>query len=248
MHLLKISLGRWQFAPNVWPTLAAFVFMGLTLFLGDWQTERAAFKRTLQARVDAGERAGALHIGSESVIKEHVLYRRIEVYGMFNAIHEILLDNRVYKGVAGYHVLTPLKLEGGNRYVLVNRGWVPVGKSRSALPRIPALPFKVKITGLALDTQTRYFELSRATSQGRLWQNLNFKQYTKRTGLNLQPFMLQQSNDTGDGLVRDWPRPDTGAAMHISYAMQWYGLAATLLVLWLGLNLKRNVSNDVLTN
>jgi surfeit locus 1 family protein len=60
----------------------------------------------------------------------------------------------------------------------------------------------------------------------------------------LQPLLLQQSNDTGDGLIRDWPRPDTGIATHVSYAIQWYGLAATLVVLWLTLNLKRDVSTD----
>ena len=72
-----------------------------------------------------------------------------------------------------------------------------------------------------------------------MWQNLNFERYSVRSRLKLQPFLLQQRNDTGDGLIRDWPRPDTGAAMHVSYAMQWYGLAATLGVLWLVLNLKR---------
>jgi len=40
-------------------------------------------------------------------------------------------------------------------------------------------------------------------------------------------------------LLRRWPRPDTGVAMHVSYALQWYGLAATLVVLWLALNIKR---------
>jgi surfeit locus 1 family protein len=92
---------------------------------------------------------------------------------------------------------------------------------------------------LATDPDTRYFELGSAAPQGRVWQNLNFKRYAAWSGLNLQPFVLQQSNDGGDGLIRDWPRPDTGVATHLSYAMQWYGLAATLIVLWLVLNVKR---------
>lgn len=247
MHALKFNLSAWQFAPGLWPTLAALGLIVLTVHLGNWQTERAHYKRMLQARVDNADRAPALSIGARPVDKAHVLYRRVIVRGLFDSQHEILLDNRIYRGVAGYHVLTPLKIEGSNRYVLVNRGWLPVGPSRIALPRIRSLATQVKIVGLALDPETRYFELPGAEPQGRLWQNLDFASYASRSGLSLQPFVLQQGNDTNDGLVRDWPRPDTGIAMHESYALQWYGLAATLAVLWLGLNLKRNMKTDVLT-
>ncbi len=241
---MKLSWGSWQFAPHLWPTVATAVFVALTLALGNWQVQRATYKRTLQARVDAAERDSALHMGSQLMNKEDVLYRQVEVKGVFDPTHEILLDNRVYNGVAGYHVLTPLKIEGQNRYVLVNRGWVPIGKNRLQLPRIPPLTFSVKIHGLALDPNTRYFELPGAQPKGVLWQNLNFERYAAISGLSLQPILLQQSNDTGDGLIRNWPRPDTGVDTHVSYAIQWYGLSATLVILWLALNLKRSVSPD----
>ena len=239
MHPMIFNLGRWRFAPRLWPTLAAAALIVLTVSLGNWQTERAAYKRLLQARVDAGERYPVLRIGPERVNKAQVLYRRVQAVGVFEPKHEIWLDNRIYNGVAGYHVLTPLKLDGGNTYVLVNRGWLPVGTSRNVRPHVNTIAAEVKIEGYAFDPNTRYFELSNSPPQGQLWQNLNFERYTARSRLNLQPFLLQQRNDTGDGLIRDWPRPDTGAAMHVSYAMQWYGLAATLGVLWLVLNLKR---------
>ena len=239
MHPMILNFGRWRFAPGMWPTLAAAALIALTVLLGNWQTERAAYKRLLQARVDAGERYSVLRIGPKEVNKAQVLYRRVQAVGVFESKHEIWLDNRIHSGVAGYHVLTPLKLDGGNTYVLVNRGWLPVGTSRNVRPHVTTLAAKVKIDGYAFDPNTRYFELSNSPPQGKLWQNLNFERYTARSRLSLQPFLLQQRNDTGDGLIRDWPRPDTGAAMHVSYAMQWYGLAATLGVLWLVLNLKR---------
>lgn len=247
MHALKLNLGNWQFMPGLWPTLAAIGLILLTVHLGNWQTERAHDKRLLQARLESADRAPALAVGPRAMDKERVLYRRVMVLGLFDPTHQILLDNRIYKGVAGYYVLTPLKIEGGNRYVLVNRGWLPVGTSRTALPQIRPITTQVKIEGLALDPETRYFELPGARPVGRLWQNLDFEKYVARSGLSLQPFLLQQHNDMGDGLVRDWPRPDTGIAMHESYALQWYGLAATLVVLWLSLNLKRNIKTDVLT-
>ena len=240
MHLLKLNVGRWQFAPTLWPSLAALVFFCLTLSLGNWQSHRAGYKRMLQTRVDAAERDAALHVGAEPVGKDSLLYRKVEMRGVFDPAHEILLDNRVQNGIAGYHVLTPLKIEGSDMHMLVNRGWIAVGRKRSVLPQIVAIPGAVKIEGLALDPHTRYFELSGASPQGKVWQNLDFERYAATTGLTLQPILLQQSSDSGDGLLRHWPRPDTGIAMHTSYALQWYGLAATIVVLWLAMNIKRN--------
>lgn len=248
MHLFTLNLGRWQFCPGLWPTLAAAILAVLTFSLGNWQMDRATYKRGLQARIDAGERAPILWVGAAPVTKAQVLYRRVRVQGVFDPRYQILLDNRIHDGVAGYHVLTPLIIDRSQRAVLVNRGWIPVGKNRNALPLIPTTLARVKITGLATDPDTRYFELSAATPQGRVWQNLNFKRYAAWSGLELQPFVLQQSNDSGDGLIRDWPRPDTGVSTHLSYALQWYGLAATLAVLWLGLNVKRKEIRDGTTD
>lgn len=239
MHPWRPRWGRWRFAPGLWPTLAAVLLIALTLWLGNWQTQRAAYKRSLQARVDVAERTPALRMGAEGADKNHLLYRRVEVQGVFDSVHEILLDNRIYNGVAGYHVLTPLRIANSERAVLVNRGWLPVGGSRNTLPAVSPVAGSVKIEGLAIDPETRYFELPGAQPQGRVWQNLNFEHYAARTGLDLQPVVVQQTNDTGDRLIRDWPRPDTGVAMHTGYAIQWYGLAATLAVLWVVLNLKR---------
>lgn len=244
MHLFTLPLGRWQFRPGVWPTLAALALAVLTFSLGNWQMDRAAYKQSLQARIDVGERYPVWRIGTDKVAKAQILYRRVEAQGRFDPRYEILLDNRIHNGVAGYHVLTPLKISGGQRAVLVNRGWVPVGNSRNVLPVTPVATAQVKITGLAVAPETRYFELGGTVPQGRVWQNLDFARYAAWSGLDLQPFVLQQSNDSGDGLIRDWPRPDTGVTTHLSYAMQWYGLSATLVVLWLVLNLTRKEISD----
>lgn len=236
---MKLRVGNWQFAPGGWPTLAALVFFVLTLSLGNWQTGRAQYKRDLQARYDTAETNPPVHVGVELLDKDSVLYRKLEVEGVFDPAHEILLDNRVLNGVAGYHVLTPLKVGGGDTAILVNRGWVATGRDRMQLPQLPRIAGNVRIEGLAVEPQGRYFEFAGAAPAGRVWQNLDFEQYALSSGLQLQPVLLQQTSELDDGLLRRWPRPDTGVAMHVSYALQWYGLAATLVVLWLALNIKR---------
>ena len=64
MHLLKLRVGAWQFAPTLWPTLATMFFLVLTVSLGNWQSERADTKRALQARYDAALREAPIHVGS----------------------------------------------------------------------------------------------------------------------------------------------------------------------------------------
>lgn len=240
MHLLKLRVGEWTFAPTLWPTLAALLFFVLTLWLGNWQSERADTKRALQARYDVALEEAPIHVGSALLDRDSLLYRRVEVEGTFDDAHTILLDNRVYDGVAGYHVLTPLKIQGSRLAILVNRGWIATGSSRAQLPPTPAPQGVVKLVGVATDPHSRYVELKHGTSQGPVWQNLNFERFAASYGSTLQPVLLLQTSQMEDGLARDWPRPDTGVSMHVSYAIQWYSLATTLAVLWLVLNVKRH--------
>ncbi|MBW8329305.1 MAG: SURF1 family protein [Thiobacillus sp.] len=239
MHLLKLRVGRWQFAPTLWPTLAAFFFFALTVSLGNWQSGRAETKRALQARYDAAVREAPIHVGSSLLDRGSVLYRKLEVEGVFDDTHTILLDNRVLNGVAGYHVLTPLQIGSGPLAILVNRGWIATGRSREQVPAPPTPAGRVRLEGMAVDPHTRYVELAPTAPQGRVWQNLDFARYVTASGLRLQPVLLLQTSSLPDGLRRSWPRPDTGVDTHVSYAFQWYSLAATLTVLWLIMNVKR---------
>ncbi len=239
MHLLKLRVGQWAFAPTLWPTLAALIFFVLTLSLGNWQSNRADTKRALQARYDAAVREAPIHVGNTLVDRDSVLYRKLEVEGVFDDAHTILLDNRVLNGVAGYHVLTPLRIDGGPLAILVNRGWVATGRSREQVPAPPTPAGRVRLEGMAVDPHTRYVELAPTTPQGRVWQNLDFARYAATSGLELQPVLLLQTSSLPDGLQRNWPRPDTGVDTHVSYAFQWYSLAATLTALWLIMNVKR---------
>ena len=239
MHLLKLRVGRWQFAPTLWPTLAAFFFFALTVSLGNWQSGRAETKRALQARYDAAVREAPIHVGSSLLDRGSVLYRKLEVEGVFDDTHTIMLDNRVLNGVAGYHVLTPLRIGSGPLAILVNRGWIATGRSREQVPAPPTPAGRVRLEGMAVDPHTRYVELAPTAPQGRVWQNLDFARYVTASGLRLQPVLLLQTSNLPDGLRRSWPRPDTGVDTHVSYAFQWYSLAATLTVLWLIMNVKR---------
>ncbi len=63
------------------------------------------------------------------------MFQRLSVTGTLDGAHQFLLDNRSWRGTAGYEVLTPLRRPAA-RTLLVDRGWVPFTGSRRRLPDI----------------------------------------------------------------------------------------------------------------
>ena len=214
--------------------------------LGNWQLRRAGEKQALQERFDNRESGATLLLPSRLFEVKDVEYARVAVRGKFLPQHTILLDNRVRNGVAGYEVLTPVRIEGGGFSVLVNRGWIAAGPRRDVLPKFPTPAGPQSIEGIAVDPGGRYFEFGADHAAGKktaaavepVWQNLNFERYAETTSLALQPFLVRQTSASDDGLARTWERPDRGINIHRGYAFQWYSLAALILVLYVVLNLR----------
>lgn len=228
-----------RFRPGVAMTAATIAVCALTVSLGLWQTRRAAEKEALQARL---ERLGAeppLALPARLVAADDYALRRVVARGVYVDRFTILLDNRVHRGRAGFDVLAPLRLAGGSVHVLVNRGWIAAGRTRAELPQIATPAGEQTIEGLAVVPPGRVYELAPETFDGPVWQHLLLDRYRAWSQLELQPIVIQQTNDAGDGLVREWDRPDAGADRHRAYALQWFALAALAVVLYVVLNLKR---------
>jgi cytochrome oxidase assembly protein ShyY1 len=97
----------------------------------------------------------------------------------------------------------------------------------------------VRIEGIAIARLPHALRLGEE-SKSRVRQNLNVPDFARETGLALQPGVIEQHSDDGDGLLREWPRPDLGVDMHASYALQWYSLAALAVVIALVLSFRKN--------
>src|SRR5262249_49874530 len=154
-----------------------------------------------------------------------------------DARHQILVDNKVYAGRAGYHVVTPLRLADG-RAILVDRGWTPSGPTRALLPEAPPPPGTVEVEGRLNIPSTRYFELAVEASPGVVWQNLDLERFAKATGVPVLPVVIEETAAPvpADALIRDWPAPDFGVDTHRVYMLQWYAYAALAVALWVVLN------------
>jgi len=230
---------RWQFRPGPFMTAATLAFCALTLALGLWQTRRAAEKDSLQAMLDRRTGEPPLILPPAPAGWDAVAMRRVSARGEYAERFGILLDNKVHRGRVGYEVVTPLRIAGSDLHVLVNRGWVAAGRTRDDLPQVPAIRGPQTVEGIAVMPAERVYELAADTPRSAVWQHLVLDRYRAWSGLELAPFVLQQTNDAGDGLVREWDRPDTGADRHRSYALQWFSFTALAVVLYVVLNTKR---------
>ena len=64
------------------------------------------------------------------------------------------------------------------------------------------------------------------------------------SGLPLLPYIVEQTGEARDGLIRDWPPPDFGIDQHLSYMVQWYSFGLLGCVLWVGLNWRGREPRD----
>ena len=224
---------RRQIRFSLWPTLAAVTGIALTVALGNWQLGRGREKAAFAQRIEAANRDAVIELTRREVKADDVAWRRVEVSGRFAPEYAVLIDNRILHGAVGYYVVMPLQIADSDRYVLVNRGWVAGTISRATLPQVTTPPDAVRIAGLATLPSRRYLELSTKVADGNVWQNLTLERYRAAVPIKIQPVVIQQENDIGDGLKREWSAPDLGIDKHYGYAFQWFTLAAAILIFYL---------------
>lgn len=228
-----------QFKPSLWPTLAAIAGVAATAALGNWQLGRGQDKAALAQRIAVANRDAQIELSQTEARAEDVAWHRVEVRGRLEPKYAVLIDNRILHGVVGYQVVMPLRIAGGERHVLVNRGWVAATGSRDILPQIKTPPEEVLIAGLATVPSKRYLELSKQVAEGKVWQNLTLERYRAAMPIALQPVVIQQESEIDDGLKREWSAPDLGIDKHYGYAFQWFAMAAAIVIIYLVCNVRK---------
>ena len=225
--------------PHWVPLVAAVVGIALTAAAGNWQLGRAHEKERLQRAYDRGASDPPIQVTEVPARVEDLRMRRVEVEGEFVPRGLVLLDNRTRNAVAGYEVVMPLKIRGSSMHVLINRGWIAAGPERARLPVFSTPGSVVKVSGVAV-IPGRFLELSKVEDSGPVWQNLTVGRYVARTGLQVQPVVVQQQNDLRDGLIRSWERPDFGIAKHYGYAVQWFSVCGLIIFLGVYFHVKHS--------
>lgn len=224
------------------PFIAAAIVVSVGLSLGNWQLSRAEQKRALQQQMMA--RAEFEPINLNALPENHISeeFRRITAEGEFISSWAVYLENRPYQGKAGFYLLMPFKLSGSEQSVLVLRGWFPRdAMDRERIPEIALPKGVIRIEGRVRASTGKLMQLGEAAvlQPGVIAQNVDVAEFARASKLSLPNFIIEQSSDTADGLVRDWPMPSVGIDKHNAYAFQWYGLSMVAALFFLVTGFKR---------
>jgi surfeit locus 1 family protein len=230
--------GRW-----LWLTVIVVIGFLLLCRLGIWQLQRLQQRREANALLMARLSRAPLTLTGQDVDPEQIDLSRVVATGQYDYDQEIILRNQSLDGAPGAHVITPLRLAGTDRAVLVDRGWVPLDEkgapARSAATR-PA--GEVTVHGVARRSQVRPNSIAPAdpvpAPGGRLdaWFRVNIPQIQQQIAYPLLPIFIQEGEPSeaapvvsGYRLPVPYIQIDLSEGPHLAYAIQWFAFAAILL-------------------
>lgn len=223
----------------------ALIVMALFIALGIWQLDRAAQKRTTFSEFERRGNAPQVDLNQRGVDDAAELQGyRTAAAGRYLGI-TVLLDNQMHQGRAGYLVYTGFKLDGRQESVLVNRGWINAGADRSRAPELVTPIVSQRLEGrLSQPPQTglrlKGSDLIEPLAAG-MWrvQAIDFTALTATVGEELLPITVLLDVNAPGGFVRAWMPPGRGESRHLGYALQWFAMAVTVMVVTLVLTLRR---------
>ena len=224
------------------------MLVGVVLFakLGLWQAGKAELRAAEIAQFNARARLGPFVLNGTAITAATLQDAPVAAKGYFEPQEQFYVDNRQENDVPGVHVVTPLRLDGTQVRVLVNRGWVAwPGGSRRQLPKVNTPTGLVALEGIATVPVNKNFLLmpEHAESLPRLWPRLDLERFTAEQRYTVEPLvLLQTSPDAGTPLVRHWPPPEDRVARHQSYAYQWWGMALALVIFYGAATVRRRTT------
>lgn len=208
--------------------LCLFLFI-LCIALGQWQLHRYAYKKTLLATYQK-----RLHEKPQDfqiiVSQQDLQFQPVKIAGEYVNSLTMLIQNRFYHDEPGFEVLTPLKISGDKKLLLVDRGWI---KNPDILPVLK----KQEITGhIKLLDEYQFIlgdNLLQPDKKPYVLQRVDINEISQITHQAFYPFILRLDANQENGFVRDWTIVTVMPARHMAYAIQWFALALVLLIAYL---------------
>ena len=207
-----------KFLFSVFIIFFIFVFVAL----GTWQIIRLNWKNNLILEIENSLKNPPVQLSQSN--QQNFL--KIKTSGRVDFEKQIYLYNLNDSGTPGFEVLNPILIDGEN--YLLNRGWIPFEKKDT--PEIYILD-QNNIEG-TLKTQGRknIFKPDNDIKEN-YWFSLNREDISKFTGKEFSKYIIYL-----DGNYQ-FPRPKKITANisnnHKKYAMTWFSLAISILLLYL---------------
>jgi surfeit locus 1 family protein len=233
----------YQFTPTWQGFLILVICVPLFIKLGLWQYNKAQLRQEIQSSYNNSLGNEALALPQPLDNPDAWRYKKVKVTGTYDTTHQILLDNQVENSLPGFHVLTPLKINHSNDYLLINRGWVPGGANHNDLPTIETPGGMHEIIGLVWLPSKKNFTLERNThgaGWSTVWQHMNMERYQKSVPVHVLPVVIKlDAKSNAGGFVRNWQLPAEKIATNMGYAYQWFGFAIASILIFLFTSIRK---------
>ena len=215
--------------------------LALLLWLGFWQLDRAAEKRAFADAYAAAQAVGPRTIESAEALLSVPRHTRVVAEGRYRTERQVLLDAQTHEGRVGYRVWTPLELDNGD-WLLVDRGWTEGAATRAELPEVGVDTGPRRVTGLRAPLPEPGLRLGEPDAGGDAWPRRlvwpDAAALERALGRTVPAALILLDAEVADGFVRDWAPAGMPPERHVGYAVQWFSLAAALVVIALVLLLR----------
>ncbi|MEI7839621.1 MAG: SURF1 family protein [Methylococcaceae bacterium] len=228
-----------------------FAYLGFfTLFLGlgIWQVQRADDKQQF-LNLEANRISESVQLTNETPDNSAQLrYKKASVTGHYDTTKQFLLDNQIEAGKAGYFVFTPFKLQNSPKVILVNRGWIPLIEPRATLPNVDFQSNnEITLNGRINSFPSVGLSLTGANQPSKtnpaIVGVMDAHVLATNTGYELFNFQLELDANSPNGFKREWSAAKImQPEQHLGYALQWFGLAFVLTIIFIKYGLKKNDS------
>jgi surfeit locus 1 family protein len=239
------ELSQYRFRPSWVGSLATICCIPLFIHLGQWQYHKAQTKLALQATYDRYDKSVPVLLPNDISEPESWRYRQVKVSGRYLPDYQIFLDNQVEGEQVGYHVITPLQMDGTSNVVLVDRGWIPAMEQHLNVPKVVTPAVVIEVVGQVWLPSKKFYSLeAQETNASKawqaIWQNMDMKRYAEVAPMKVSPVVIRLSpQSNAGGFVRNRVRPDDRAESNLSYAYQWFGFAFAALVIYIVVSFKK---------
>jgi surfeit locus 1 family protein len=203
-------------------------FVGLGFWQLDRLDDRRGFNRRLLSR-GAHPIAPVVRVAFEP----DAAYRRVSAAGTYDTANEIVVGPRSYRGLSGYHVITPLRLDDG-RAVVVDRGWVPLQLRDPPIEEGLPPSGSVAIEGVLVPSEERK-RFGPQEEQGRRESlfRVDIPRLQDQLPYEVLPLYLlleRQSPAQPSEHPRPVDLPSLDEGPHLAYAIQWFLFAIGVVV------------------
>jgi surfeit locus 1 family protein len=216
-----------------------FVFFAFLFFsLGLWQIERGQAKTNLLDDFEKKILEKPSYINQKSQ-----KWDRVYVEGKWDSSNQILIDNVIRRGIAGYKVLTPLRMKETDQLILVDRGWIKQNTFRDQLPDIKLIQVDEVVSGIL-----EIPELGLVLSDDLVSKEWPKISQTKNLGVikneydeNIFPLILLADPTLKNSLeyIKITPTNMT-PIKHYGYSAQWFLMFLVLCFMYVWYGYKRN--------